>query len=146
MGQQLAAHGLRYEQAAVSQYPRDLPKRPVGAADVMAGAEVDDHVEGAVRERECAHIGAAKLDLDAPLLGTLGGGLQQRRVNVDADEMARSQGPGKHRERNAATATDLQDAASTRKAKERDEDGQLDAFLEQVAARDIGERLVFLPC
>ena len=84
MGQQLGQRSFVYERARSIQDASDLHEGITRMLDVIANAEVDDQVEGAVRKGHLSHIGLEQVRADTLLTQPVRRFTQEGLVDVDA--------------------------------------------------------------
>src|SRR4051812_5543237 len=86
MRQQLREGRLMDEGAADVEHAVDLAKGELWPIDVVAGSEVDDHVELAIVEGKVAHVGDVQLRAGVERSDAALRDIDQTRLDVDPDE------------------------------------------------------------
>ncbi len=94
-----------------------FPKRQLGTRDVVAGSEVDGEIEGPVRERQLADVGADELCLDAAGVEPSPRFEQDSGIDVDSGQLSRLAQLGERDQRDPPAAPELEDPRAARDRK-----------------------------
>ena len=128
------------------QHAGDLAERVGGAgpatADMVAGAEVDDEIEGRVFEGERPEVALEHGRADAERAHTVPGDRGERGVEIHPDQRRGREPLREDGEGDAATAPHLEDASAERRAEGAEEERDLEPRVQSVAGLDVPERLV----
>jgi hypothetical protein len=137
MSETLCNSSLVDEQATRSQHARDFAECRMAArntsADVITRTKVDNDVEGLAVERKIADV--RNVQRRARLCTTHAklGRADQRRIDVDTHELDWIEPLAKHRQCDAAPASDLEHSAPAREAQRPKHEWNLHALLESIA-------------
>ena len=112
MSEQLGERRLAHEQPARRQDPLDLGQRCLGVGDVVARAEIDDDVHGAVLEWQGADVAEAQLRIDTTLGEPRPSVLEQFAVDVEPGQGCRLTVAGERDQPGTASSLSVQSGGS----------------------------------
>lgn len=143
VGEELARERLVDEEPAGVEHAADLGEGLLGMRNVVAGAEVDDEIECAIRIREVAHVAEREVDVEASNAAARPRFANAIWVDIDACKPRRLQVVQERQERDSSATPNLNDRRLRGRRKRETRTGDLDVLLERVPQRDAGERRVY---
>ena len=142
MRQELAHWRFLHELTAGAEDSRHFGKRRFGPGDVKAGSEINDEVEGRVRERQISRVARDQFRWNPRLIEAVPSLGQVAWLDVETGEPHRREQPGQRDERDSAATADLEHPNVPWQSKGADKAGHFERLLASVASFLIWKRLV----